>query len=80
MGGRGGRLRTVGIPLAHRAGYHVGMGSKLVAMTLRLPPELMRDIDARAARHGLRRTAWIVKALAFMVASPEQTTTVRQKL
>jgi predicted DNA binding CopG/RHH family protein len=56
------------------------MGSKLVAMTLRLPPELMKDIDARAARHGLRRTAWIVKALAFMVASPEQTTTVRQKL
>lgn len=47
---------------------------------LRLPDDLAQRIDARAAKVGLSRHAWIVKALTWAEQQPIRTVRTEEKL
>lgn len=48
--------------------------------SLRVPPDLMDEIDVRAKSVGLSRNEWIVRAMRWALAQPVRTTTVTEKL
>lgn len=47
---------------------------------LRVPDELAAAIDERAAKVGLSRNAWLVKALDWAVEQPVTTRTKQERI